>query len=190
MAVRNGRERNTLLSRYCSLEHRREDTALRQWVQILRIRDTVSMGLTASWWFSAKNSCKYPIVVIAVRPLYAWRRVPYMLVHCMCQLSVWELLLSFVLSLVCKTINTTVHAVCWPTSQEAASSDGILCTSEKHTAVGVRCVSHLPVLLPNIVTQLLFSSRIGLCVWNERQADGSLTASISCVLFICLKIWS
>jgi len=191
MAVTNGRERNILFSRYCSLEHCREDIlALCQWVHISRNRDTVLSvkDLTASWWISAKNACKYRIFVRVMRPLYsyAWRRVPYIQVHCMCQLPVWEPLLSAVLSLVFKKINTTVQAVCWPTFQEAASSHGIMCTSEKHTAVGERCMTHLPVLLPNIITQILFSSRIGLRVWNDRQTDGSLIASISCAVFVYL----
>ena len=144
------------------------------------------MGLTASRWSVQRMPANIGF------SSYLWG--PYMpedgCPTCCSAVCVnwWELLLSTVLSLVCKTINTTVHAMLWPTSQEAASSDGIFCTSEKHTAVGVRCVTHLPVLLTNIVIQLLFSSRIGLRVWNERQTDDSLTASVSCVVCICLQL--
>jgi hypothetical protein len=185
MAVTNGRERN-IFSRYCSLEHCRKDIiALCQWVHIYRNRYIFSVkGLTASWWISAKNACKYRIFVEVVRSLYAWRR-PYTLVHCMYQLSVSKLLLSAVLSLVCKTINNCPCRMLTHFSRGSQQS-----WAHQSTPQSVCDVRHISQSYSQISSPNYYSYPESVCAFEMRDRPTATWLLLSAVLclFVCLEL--
>lgn len=136
-----------------------------------------------------KECCKYRIFVRVVRSLYVWWRVPYMPVHCMCQLSVSELLLSAALSMVCKTINNRPCRVLTHFTRGSQQSWSHVHIREAHPSCCAICdTSPSPAPKYRCPIVILIQNGFARLKWEtDRQTDGFCQLCLFVCLSVCLK---